>query len=93
MFHIFLMMQYDDFKWIEHFIVMRKFVRQLIEKLKPLMQKKDTTYCYTILVMIQVACPLYKLAHNTKYLHCNELCTVGKSTDPLVLREFVWFIN
>jgi len=33
----FLMMQYNDFRWIEHFRIMQKFVRQLTKKLKPLM--------------------------------------------------------
>lgn len=87
------MMQYNDFRWIEHFRVMRKFVQQLIERLKFLMQKKDTTYCYAILVTIWVACSLYKLVHNIEYLHYNELCTMGKSTIHLVLCEFVWFMN
>jgi hypothetical protein len=36
----FLMMQYNDFKWIEHFRIMRKFVRQLTKKLKPLMWRR-----------------------------------------------------
>ncbi len=87
------MVQYDDYRWIEHFKVMQMFVWQLIEKLKLLMQKKDATYCYAIFVTIWITCFLYKLAHNIECLHCNELCTMGKSSVHLVLHEFVWFMN
>ncbi len=86
-------MQYDGSRWIKHFKFMRMFVRQLIEKLKLLMQKKDATYCYAILVTIRIACSLYKLVHKIEYLHCNELCIVGKPNVHLVLHEFVWFMN
>jgi hypothetical protein len=57
------------------------------------MHKKDTTYCYTIFMTIRVTCFLYKIAHDIEYLHCNELCVVGKSIVHLILHEFVWFMN
>jgi hypothetical protein len=63
----FLMTQYDDKRWIEHFWVSRSFVRQLIEKLKHKMEK-DTKHRCMILVSIKVACSLYKLRHASEYL-------------------------
>jgi hypothetical protein len=78
------MTQYDDKRWIEHFEVSRSFVRQLIEKLKHIMEKKDTKYKCIILVSIRVACSLYKLVHALKYLQCSELFAIGKSIVHLV---------
>ncbi len=38
----FLMIQYDDQRWVEHFKVTRKDIVQIIKKLKPLIERKDT---------------------------------------------------
>jgi hypothetical protein len=37
----FLMTQYEDFRWIDHFRITCKFVEQLIAKLKHFMEKKN----------------------------------------------------
>jgi flavorubredoxin len=62
------MTQYDEKRRTEHFQVSRSFVRQLIEKLKHKMDKKDTKYMCMIHVSMRVACSLYKLAHASEYL-------------------------
>jgi hypothetical protein len=59
----FLMSQYNNPRWIEHFKVSREFFFQLTMKLKHLMEKKDTHYRCVILVGICVTCSLYKFAH------------------------------
>jgi hypothetical protein len=87
------MTQYDDKRWIDHFQVIKSFVRQLIEKLKHKMEKKDTKYMCMTPESIKVACSFYKLAHGLEYLQCNELFAIGKSTIHLMLREFVHVIN
>lgn len=89
----FHMPQYDDKRWIEHFQVSRSFVRQLIEKLKHKMEKKDTKYKCAILVSIRIACSFYKLAHALEYLQCSELFAIGKSIVHLMFRKFVHVVN
>ncbi len=59
----FLMSQYNDPRWIEHFRVSKEFVFQLTMKLKHLMEKKDMHYMCIVLAGICVTCLLYKLAH------------------------------
>jgi hypothetical protein len=88
----FLMIQYDNSRWIEHFRVNRNFVSHLTIKLKHFMQK-DTKYRFVIPIGIRVACSSYKLAHGAKCLHCRELFVIGKLIIHLVLQEFVCFVN
>jgi hypothetical protein len=57
------------------------------------MEKKDTKYRCMIHMNIKVACSFYKLGHVLKYLQCNELFAIGKSTIHLMLWEFVHAIN
>lgn len=89
----FLMVQFDNKRWIEHFRVTQDVVQQLTERLRPLIGKKDTRYRFAIPVGIRVACSLYKLAHAADYLQCSELFAIGKSTVHLVLHDFVAVIN
>jgi hypothetical protein len=85
----FLLTQYEDKSWIEHFQVNRTFVRQLPKRLKWKMQKHDTNYKCIVLVNIRIACALYKLTHASEYLQCSDFFAIGKSTIHLVLRKFV----
>lgn len=59
----FLMSQYSDPRWIEHFRVSKEFVFQLTMKLKHFMEKKDMHYRCVVHARIFVTCSLYKLAH------------------------------
>ncbi len=88
----FLMIQYDNSRWIEHFKMIMDFVSHLTIKVKHLMQK-DTKYRFAIPMGIRVACSLYKLACGAKCLHCNELFVIGKLIVDLVLQEFVCCVN
>ncbi len=74
-------------------VVSRCFVRQPIKRLKHKMEKKDMRYRCIILMNIKVACLLYKLAHASHYLQCNEFFIIGKSTVHLVLCEFMHAMN
>ncbi len=68
-------------------------MKQLTEKLKHKMEKKDTTYRCAVQVNIRVACSLYKLAHVAEYLQCSELFTIRKFTFHLVLHKFIHVMN
>jgi hypothetical protein len=89
----FLMTQYEDFRWIDHFRITCKFVEQLIAKLKYFVEKKIITYKCAILVNIYVVCSFYKLADGVKYLHYSELFAIEKSTIHVILRKYVCFVN
>jgi len=89
----FLMTQYEDFRWIDHFRITCKFVEQLIAKIKHFVEKKIITYKCAILVNIYVVCSFYKLAHGAKYLHYSELFVIEKSTIHVILWKYVCFVN
>ncbi len=42
---------------------------------------------------MKVVCSLYKLAHASKYLQCNEFFVLGKSIVHLVLCKFLHVMN
>jgi hypothetical protein len=65
----FLMTQYDNKRWVEHFQITKEIVLQLIEKFNPLIKKKDTKYINAIHVGIKVVNSLDKLSHGVEYLH------------------------
>jgi hypothetical protein len=55
--------------------------------------KQDTQYQRVIPIEIWVSCAIYKLAHGTNLLMCNELFAINKSTISKVLCEFVAIMN
>ncbi len=87
----FLMTQYNDSQWIEHFRIGRGFVIHLFSKLKHSMEKNIHYQC-VVLVGIWVTCSLYKLTHrDEKLLQCNELFAINKSIVHLALQELTVF--
>lgn len=89
----FLIIQHNDSRWIECFRINREFVFQLIEKLAHFIEEKDTHYKCVMLVGIQIACALYKLAHEVEYFHWSEMFTISKSTIHMVLKKIVHVVN
>jgi hypothetical protein len=57
------------------------------------MKEMDTHYKCVMLVGIQIACALYKLAHKVEYFHCSAMFTIRKSTIHMVLQKFVHVVN
>jgi hypothetical protein len=55
--------------------------------------KQDTQYRKVFPIEIWVLCAIYKLAHGTNLLMCNELFAISKSTISKVLYEFVAIMN
>jgi hypothetical protein len=55
--------------------------------------KQDTQYRKVIPIEIWVLCVIYKLAHGTNLLMCNELFAISKSRISKVLYEFVAIMN
>ncbi len=88
----FLMAQYNK-RWVEHFCIIKKIVLQLMKKLIPLIEKKNTKYRVAIHVGIKVTWSFYKLSQRVKYLQCNELFAINKSLVNMVLLKFMCVIN
>ncbi len=57
------------------------------------MKEMDIHYKCVMLVGIQIACTLYKLAHEVEYFHCSEMFTISKSTIHMVWQKFVHVMN
>ena len=89
----FLLSEYDDRRWIQMFRMTKHAVFALADLLAPHVQKKDTKYRLAILVVVRVACCLFKLTHGASLFICSELFAVGKSTVSSMLRDVVHAIN
>jgi hypothetical protein len=60
-------------------------IRDIANKLKPLIVKKNTRHCFAILMEIQIVCMIYKLFHGSNLLTCSEQFAIGKSNVGLVV--------
>jgi hypothetical protein len=89
----FLMIKYDNQRWVEHFHITHEIALQLTEKLRPLIEEKNTKYKVAIPICIRLTCSLYKLSHGIEYLQCNEMFTIGKSLVNMVLHKYVHVVN
>ena len=89
----FLLVQYDNHCWMKMFWMSKLAVFALADFLKPHLQKQDTKYRLVVLVLIRVACTLFKLSHGTSLFICSEMFSVGKSTMSMMFREVMHAIN
>jgi hypothetical protein len=72
------------------FKMSKKTLFNIVNKLKPLITKKDTLYRFTIPIEVKVACVIHKLSH---VLTSNELFAIGTSIVGLVIHEVVKVVN
>ena len=89
----FLMTVYDREQWVQHFIMSKETVFEICNKVRPLIEKKNTRYRAAIPVEIRVTCAIYKPAHGANILTCSELFAIGRSTVGRAIREVVNAIN
>ena len=89
----FLLSEYDDTRWVQMFRLTKPAVFALADLLRPSIRKKDTRYRLAILVVIRVACSLFKLTHGASLFICSEMFAIGKSTVSSILRDVVHAIN
>jgi hypothetical protein len=74
---------------MQHFRMTKDTVFRLSSILSPYIRKHDTKYRLAILVVVCVACTLFKLAQGATLPICLELFTVGISTVLKMLYETV----
>jgi hypothetical protein len=89
----FLLFEYDDARWVQCFRMSKGAVFRLVALLRPQCKKQNTKYRKAILVLVRVACALFKLTQGASLLICSEFFAVGKSTVCKVVREFVRVVN
>ena len=89
----FLLSEYDDSRWVQMFRFTKPAVFALADLLRPTIQKKDIKYRLAILVVIRVACCLFKLTHGASLFICNEMFAIGRSIVSCILRDVVHAIN
>jgi len=71
----------------------KKMLFNIVNKLKPLITKKDIMYRFAIPIEVRVACVIHKLSHGSNMLTCNELFAIGTSMVGLVIHEVVKVVN
>ena len=89
----FVMIEFNDKRWIENFRMTKFIFVQLCFKLAPLVQKKNISFRLVIPVITRVACTLYKLAHGSSYITCSEKFSIGISIGSEVIQDILLAIN
>jgi hypothetical protein len=79
--------------WIQNFMISKKTLFDIANKLRPLIVKKNIGYHFAIHVKVQVIYVIYKLSCGSNLLAYNELFTISKSTTVLVTCEITKVIN
>ena len=65
----------------------------LAELLRPHVEKQNTKYRLAIVVLIRVACMLFKLTHGANLTICSKMFAIDRSTVCKMLCEVVHGIN
>ncbi|XP_061441727.1 uncharacterized protein LOC133364856 isoform X2 [Rhineura floridana] len=79
--------QPDDGEWIRYFRMSREAVLDLVEKLRPVLQREDTNMRAAIPVDKRVALTLWKLATSDSYRSVANQFGVGVSTASVIVME------
>lgn len=79
--------QFEDGEWIRYFRMSREAVLDLVEKLRPVLQREDTNMRAAIPVDKRVALTLWKLATSDSYRSVANQFGVGVSTASVIVME------
>jgi len=58
---------YEDDKWVENFRMSKSTLFNITNRLQVVLMKQKTHYRKAIFIEIQMACVVYKLAHNMNF--------------------------
>ena len=64
----FVMYEFDHTRWIYNLRMSKAVVLCFASILTPHIEKKDTTYCRAILVVVKLCCTLYKLVQRASLI-------------------------
>ncbi len=84
---MFLLTKYDDQWCAQNLKMLKEMLFDIINRLRPLITKKNMKYRFAILVEVSVTCVIHKLFHGSNLLTCSELFSIGKSIVRFVLHE------
>ncbi|XP_048366488.1 uncharacterized protein LOC125440671 [Sphaerodactylus townsendi] len=79
--------QPDEGAWVRHFRMSREAVLELVEELRPVLQREDTNMRAAIPVDKRVALTLWKLATSDSYRSVANQFGVGVSTASVIVME------
>ncbi|XP_077772708.1 uncharacterized protein LOC114607153 isoform X7 [Podarcis muralis] len=77
----------DDGEWVRYFRMSREAVLELVERLRPVLQREDTNMRAAIPVDKRVALTLWKLATSDSYRSVANQFGVGVSTASVIVME------
>jgi hypothetical protein len=89
----FVMDQFDDDRWVQHFRMTKGAVMTLSEMLAPHIRWQNTKYRLAIPVIVRICCTLFKLAQGASLTICSELFAVGTSIVSTILYDTVRALN
>ncbi|XP_015276457.1 PREDICTED: uncharacterized protein LOC107118608 [Gekko japonicus] len=79
--------QFDSSEWVRYFRMSREAVLELVERLRPVLQREDTNMRAAIPVDKRVALTLWKLATSDSYRSVANQFGVGVSTASVIVME------
>lgn len=88
-----MLYEYDDYRWIFLFLIIKASVFRLSKFLRPHIQRQNIIYRLAILVMIRVSYTLLKLAQGSSMQLCSKLFAFGTSTMSSIIQGTCHAIN
>ena len=89
----FVLLEYDDNRWLENFRMTKASVFSLTNLLRPHIERQNTHYRLAIPPIVRVACTLFKLCQGASLLLCSEFFAIGTSTTSGIIRDVVKAVN
>jgi hypothetical protein len=89
----FVIEQYDDDRWVQHFRMTKSAVFRLADMLSPHIRRRNTPYRLAIPTVVRLSCTLFKLAQGASLTICSELFAVGSSIVSSIVHDTVRAIN
>jgi hypothetical protein len=89
----FVIEQYVDDRWVQHFRMTKSVVFKLADMLSPHIRRRNTPYRLAIPIVVRLSCTLFKLAQGASLTICSELFAVGTSTTSSIVHDTICAIN
>ena len=87
------MHEYEEWRWLENFRMMKQCMLHIARILWPHLQKYNTLYCKVVPIVVKVACALFKLTQGVSFFLCFEMFSHGKSIVCMAIQDFVQVVN
>ena len=71
----------------------KRSLLSLASILRPCIQKRDTNYKSAVLLLVRLACSLFKFSHRSSLMLCSEFFAIGRSTISMMLQDVLEVVN